>query len=318
MSFKDEFLKTPAGPKREQLIYNTLVSMGPPKNLVPVTVDGPKGVKITYKVMPDYVSIDGIRVPMTGTTAQRVADHFGMNLPTTKMSKQIWQAADTKLPPTPMSGGAKINGKYYTADEVVARKISDSDTSVAFNDKIQQELDKKKPGALVAGHMKDIIQPDQADRLGITGWYHADGTPIQKGNISSHDIASHSEYASGARLVSNEVEVTLPSGQVMKTTMDSLMTDPKFGKLYQTIGHTPGVKKYDISKGPQLAEAPTGAKSDPKEKPADKPLSSPAGDKPLATKPEESKEVATYTPAKPQSGRIQFLQRIENFLNSIG
>jgi hypothetical protein len=305
MSFKDDFLKTPPGPKREQLIYNAIINQGPPKNLVPVTVDGPNGIKITYKVMPDYVSIDGIRVPMTGTTAQKIADHFGMNLPTTKQSKQIWQAADTKLKPTPMSGGAKINGKYYTGKQVVDSKISDSDTSVAFNQKIEDELSKAKPGVLVAGHMKDIIQPDRADRLGITGWYLPDGTPIQKGNISSHDIASHSEYASGARLIADDIEVTLPNGKKVKTTMENLMSDPKFGKLYQTLGHTPGVKKYDISKGPALVTNKSPAAP-----------AAPAA--PAVPAVPESKPVShTYTPAKPQSGRLQFLQRIENFLNSI-
>jgi hypothetical protein len=97
MGFKEEFLKTPPGPKREELVYQEVIKRGKPTNLVPVSVTLPDGTKVIYKVMQDYINIDGIRVPMTGVTAQRIADHFGMNLPTTKMSKQIWQAADIIL-----------------------------------------------------------------------------------------------------------------------------------------------------------------------------------------------------------------------------
>lgn len=102
MSFKDEFLKLPPGKEREDLVYKAVISQGPPK-MVPVTVPGPDGSKITYNVSSDYLNIDGIRVPMTGATAQRIANHFKMHLPTSKQERQIFDAADTKLPATPMS-----------------------------------------------------------------------------------------------------------------------------------------------------------------------------------------------------------------------
>lgn len=58
MSFKDEYLKLPPGKAREDLVYKAVISQGPPKNLVPVTVPGPNGSKITYNVLPDYISVD--------------------------------------------------------------------------------------------------------------------------------------------------------------------------------------------------------------------------------------------------------------------
>jgi hypothetical protein len=249
----------------------------------------PDGTKVIYKVMQDYINIDGIRVPMTGVTAQRIADHFGMNLPTTKMSKQIWQAADAKLPPAPMSAGGKIGDKYYSGQEVVSHKISDSDTAVAFNERINQQLQDKRNAKLYAGHMKDIIQPDDPNRLGITGWYHPDGTPIQKGNISSHDIHNHSEYASGARLVADEVTV-IKDGKTINTTLDKLLSDKSLSKAV-TLDPGKGVKKYNA--GITSTTKPE-VKSEPKIDPQ-----------------------STFEPVKPQNGRLQFLQRIENFLNSI-
>jgi hypothetical protein len=294
MSFKDKFLATRPGPAREALIYNEVISMGPPKNLVPVTIDGPGGSKITYRVMPDYLMIEGIRVPMTGVTAQRIANHFGMTLPTTKMEKQIWDAADTKIPPKPMSAGGVIGGKYYTGQEVVNSKINTSDTSVAFNDKLNKELEGKNP-TLVAGHMKSIVQPEDPNRLGITGWRFSNGEPIQKGNISMHDIDQHSEYASGTRLVSDEVEVKLPDGKVVKTTMDKLLSDPT---LYKAVSQSKGLKKY-VSKKDSSKEAIK----------EEKPQEQKAQEQPKESKP-ESKVVLEQPSVK-----LDFLKRIENFLN---
>ncbi len=87
-SFKELFLNTPPGQARENLVYQEIVKRGPPKEMVPVTIDGPNGTKITYHVLPDVISIDGIRVPMTANTSQRIANTFKMHLPTAKMSKQ--------------------------------------------------------------------------------------------------------------------------------------------------------------------------------------------------------------------------------------
>lgn len=242
MSFKEKFLKLPPGKERDNLVYQAIISQGPPKNLVPITVPGPNGSKLTYYVMPDYISVENIRVPITGEMAQKIANHFNMVLPTTKIDKQIWENAKTKLKPTPMSGGAVIGGKYYTGQEVVSSKINTSDTSVAFNEKINQQL-KDKDTSLVAGHMKSIVQPDDPNRLGLTGWYHPDGTPIQKGNISSHDTTQHSEYAAGLRLMANKVTITLPNGQIITDTMENILKNPQY---YSAINTSKGLKTYKV------------------------------------------------------------------------
>ncbi len=256
MAFKDVFLKTPPGPKREALIYEEVVRRGPPKNLVPITVNAPDGSKITYKVMPDYIMIDGIRVPMSGITAQRVADHFGMKLPTTVMSKQIWEAADTRVRPAPLSGGGKIGDRYYTGKKVVDKKISDSDSSIAYNELIDKELAKKNNGGaptLVAGHMKDVVQPVKNNNLGLYGWYDSKGKPIQNTATTGHDISVHTEYGAGTRLALNEAIVTRPDGTVEKKTLDDVQNDPVLSKA---ISNTVGVKRYDPKGAAQKSAVP--------------------------------------------------------------
>jgi hypothetical protein len=292
MGFKEDFLKTPPGPAREALVYNEVIKRGPPKNLVPVTVNGPANTKITYQVMPDYVMVDGVRVPMSGTTAQRVADYFGMKLPTTKMSKQIYDAADTKIMPTPLSSGGVIGGKYYSGQEVVNSKISDSDSSIAYNQLIDQQLQKEKgTPTLVAGHMKDVVQPPDPNKLGLYGWYDKNGKPIQHSAYTPHDIKVHTEYGAGTRLVSDQVTVTTADGRTITTTMDKLLNNPNFSKA---VAVAPGTKRYNTTSSPVSTPAKTPSTE-------------------LPVQPTNSQPQAP----KVQSGRMQLLQRIENFLNRI-
>lgn len=239
--FRDKFAKMPQGPAREELIYQEAIKMGPPKNLVPITVQLPDGSKLTYYVMSDYLTLDGIRVPLTGQTAQRIANHFGMYLPTTKMSKQIWTAADGKIQPAPLSAGGVIGGKNYTGEQVVATKIGDSDTSVAYNQRVEEELKKQHgntPPKLIAGHMKDIVQPTRDGKLSLYGYYDKNGKPIQHSPFTPHDTTGHTEYLSSARLVGGTVKY---NGQTMN--FEEAMKNPEIAKA---ISVTPGITKYKV------------------------------------------------------------------------
>lgn len=238
-SFKEKFLATPPGPAREELIYQAAIRQPLPK-LVPITVKAPNGATLTYKVLPDYLMVHGLRVPMSGQTAQRIANYFGMHLPTAKMSKQIWNAADAKIKPTPMSGGANIGGKWYSAEEVVNHKINSSDTSVAFNERINQEASKYRNPKLMAGHMKDIVAPEHdPDKLGLYGWYDEKGNPIQGGNgVTPHDTKQHAEYAAGTRLVSDKVIITTPDGKKIPISMSDL-AKPEYKQYANIIYNKP-------------------------------------------------------------------------------
>ena len=288
MSFREDFAKTPAGPQREALVYRAILSQGKPTDLAPVTVDGPEGAKITYYVTRDFLNIDGVWLPMTGVTAQTVADHFGMYLPTPKMSRQIYAQATTKIMPAPLSG---TGYGQYTAQQVVQSRIGASDAALAYSQRIADAQSKKSGGGIVAGHMKDITQPPPSGNLGLYGWYGTDGKPVQNSYYTPHDTYQHTEYGSGVRLVDKRVTVAYPDGRREETTMDKLMAGP----LHSAISDTAGIARYDVNK--DRAEL---AKIEPGSKPS-------------------TSEVAQYEPPKPSSttGRMQMLQRINDFLSEM-
>jgi len=241
-NFKTKFAALPPGPEREKLVFEEIVKSNPFANLKPVTIDGPHGTKITYNVMPDYITIDGLRIPMAGKTAQKVADHFNMKLPTSIMSDQIWNAAKTKIRPPPLSSGARIGDRYYSGEEVVSHKINTSDSALAYSQMIENELENIGDPGLVAGHMKDIIAPEgSSNKLGLYGWQGKDGKPIQSSPQTPHDTSVHTEYGAGVRLVDNKVTVTLPSGEKINTTMDKLLNHPS---MYKAVSRTQGEKRY--------------------------------------------------------------------------
>ena len=242
--FKAKFLALSAGPAREKLVYDEVIKHKP-TNLIPVTITGPKGVKITYKVMSDYITIDGLRVTMAGSTAQKVADHWNMHLPTTKMVKQMWEASDIKIRPTPLSAGGRIGGKYYSGKEVVSGKISDSDSAVAYSEMIDEELSKhdNNDQKLKSGYMKNITAPvGDPSKLGLFGWFDSKGNPIQANTQTPHDTKIHTEYGTGTQLAADDVTITLPSGKVVHTTMEKLRNHPELSKA---VSSTVGIKKYN-------------------------------------------------------------------------
>jgi hypothetical protein len=263
MSFKDTFVKMPSGPAREEFIYNTLVKQGPPKNLVPVTVDGPNNTKITYEVMPDYLMIDGIRVTIAPATAQRVADAFGMKLPTSKMSQQIYNAANTKVRATPLSnsGYVGVDGQRYSGKDVVQSRISNSDAAIEYSKLTDAEIEKQRknnPAGLIAGHGKEILQPlgDPKD-VSFGGWQGQNGKPLQPYTAAHKGAAaSHSEYGLYTRLISNNVKVTLPSGKVINTTMDKLANKPN---LWKSISDNNKIVSYNAK--PEQNMLPNADKS---------------------------------------------------------
>lgn len=244
--FRAKFLAMKPGPERERFVLQEIMRRNPIKQLVPVTIPGPNGTKITYKVMPDYITIDGLRVPMSGQTAQKVADHFGMALPTRKQVDQILESAKVRIRPTPLSAGGKIDGKYYSGQEVVSGMIGDSRSAAAYSDMIEKELrDKRYAGGIVAGHMKDIIQPaSNPDRLGLYGWHGEDDKPLEPSVTTGHDTAVHAEYGAGARLIDEDVVVTAPDGTKFKTKMSDLQQHPVF---HQAVADRQGRLRYRSS-----------------------------------------------------------------------
>ena len=156
---------------------------------------------IIYQVMPDVLSIgeddDYIRMPMNPLTAKKIADLYNCTLPTKKMCNQIWDKATIKLEPEP-------KGPPYD-NSMLATSIFANHNSLIEKQKGNKPLDK-----LITGHKKDIIIDkkllSKKDRVGIYGWFHKNGNPIQgpNTNCSSHDTF-YLDYSHSARLISQDI-----------------------------------------------------------------------------------------------------------------
>lgn len=267
-TFKELYTNMKPGPSREALIYQYAIQQGKPK-LLPITVPGPNNTKITYQVMPDFLMIDGIRVTLTPTTAQRIADAFGMQIPTAKMADQIYQSSN-KIPARPLSGsGVTIDGRHYSGDEVTRNLISDSRANIAYSDIVNQQIAQQKnlnPNKPVDGFNKSIVQSEAPGRTGYYGLWtgNSSNEPLQGGNgVTRHDL-NQTEYCAGLRLVSNDVVITKPDGTVINTNLPKLL---RTKSLSSSVSFAPGkgVQRYNETKaGPPPGYR--GAKIDPADK----------------------------------------------------
>jgi hypothetical protein len=160
-----------------------------------ILADG-KPHTIELRVMPDYLSVgsdaDFVRVPLTPRTAMRIADAFGCVLPTQKIVDEIYEQAELKLEPRPLT----------EQREAVA-------TFVQHNRVIVEQRAGRAPGALIAGLKKDVVLSNRLSekpgRVAIYGWHTPDGKPIQP--LTIVHIDRYVDYSHGIRFVCREVTV---------------------------------------------------------------------------------------------------------------
>ena len=151
---------------------------------------------IDLRVMPDYLSVgsdtDFVRVPLTPTTATKIAGAFDCDLPTRKIVDEIYRQADVKLEPRPMT-----------------ERREAVDTLIEHNQIIEEQRKGHRLGELVAGIKKDVVLTNRlAEKPGhvaIYGWHKLDGTPIQP--LTTIHIATYVDYSHGIRLMGRQVDV---------------------------------------------------------------------------------------------------------------
>jgi peptidoglycan hydrolase-like protein with peptidoglycan-binding domain len=204
------FLARTAGmsrPEREAAIREEILRGNVPdflRQLQPVDVErtGADGARhrLRYHALPDYLAIgsdqDFVRIPMSPTTAQAIADATGTQLPTRRMVGQIYAAADVQLTPQPLPAGPRMmSNEYYREHQARVE---------AQRARLGAPL-----GALTAGDKKDIVATNRLDahpdRVAIYGWHQPGGRPIQ--GLSTVHEASYADYSHGARLIAGEVMV---------------------------------------------------------------------------------------------------------------
>jgi hypothetical protein len=257
----------PPGKAREDFLYKTISKNPEVKaqiakqlkdQLVPVTVKGPHGTTITYNVTPDFLYVDTPsgrrRLQMTGATAEKIGKEFNMELPTDKMVDDIWEASSVKVRPPPLSAsGVEIDGKRYSAQDVVSRSrggvpiMMDPQALAEYNRKINEQLVDKDSSALVAGHLKTITKQRKGDdpkKLRLSGWKGEKGKALQPSQLTHHGVGHYYDYSHGTRYASNEVTVTLSDGTEEKTTMKELLDHPE---RYSAMAYKPGYTQYAYS-----------------------------------------------------------------------
>ena len=258
MGFREDFLNFKGTrEERENFIFNAVTTKLTRDQIInsmtEVKVPGPNNTEIVYKIMPQFVSIDGMTVPMSASTAQRAAQHFGLKLPPAQVSRSIYLSNDPKvkrISAKPFSGSGALLTKehgekkdtYYSPSAVV-QDVSRPGLAAAYDDWYKKQLDQAgvKPGEVVIGTHKENNAPIKGEE----GSHHMSGMwigdkEIQRGSRSAHSTEElQSEYALASRFMLGEAKVVdKETGKVLETK--------KLEELYPTMSEykvkTPKVK----------------------------------------------------------------------------
>lgn len=191
-----------------------------------VTIEGKdtEGVPHTVllRVSPDYLAIgtdeDFLRIPITPSSGQLVADAYGCILPTRKIVDAIYNQAQVKLEPRPLTEDRESLTTFKQHHQIIQSQFRN------FGAKL---------GSLVAGIKKDVVVSnrlaDRPDRVAIYGWHKLDGRPIQP--LSTVHVAWYVDYSHGIRLIDQFVEI---DGKRMR--VDEVLADPKLHTLLSDEG----------------------------------------------------------------------------------
>jgi hypothetical protein len=180
------------------------------------------GRTIVYHVTPDYLAVgsddDFVRLSLSATAAQAMADASGCLLPTARMVDQVFAQAAVRLAPQPLPPGpAMVTVDYFLLHEA----------------RVEAQRRGRPLGALTAGHKKDVVLTNrllaQPGRVAIYGWHRAVGAPIQP--LSLVHERSYSDYSHGVRLVH---PVATVDGQDVR--LSDVLRDPALAPLLSGEG----------------------------------------------------------------------------------
>lgn len=210
--------------------------------LVPVTLtDGAR--TLVVNVASDYFAVGEpdapLRLPLTPLAAQRVADAFGMLLPTTKLVKAIHEQAGAKLSAPAITPNKNANLKQYAE----------------HNAAIASELLSRSapPGTLTSGSKKDVVIGNllKKGKVLIYGWMRPivplgkDPQPMMTASWRVQPYSSvhgdgYVDYSHGIRLVSREA---LLDGKPVD--LASVLRHPTLSSLVSDEGPLRTVR-YDV------------------------------------------------------------------------
>jgi hypothetical protein len=199
-------------------------------SLTEITLTTPE-VKAKAWVTDDVISVgqpdDFLRLPLTPTTAQQIADVLGMQLLTPWMVFQRWRAAPVKLIPTPISPNKGASMAQF----------------VLHNQLIEQA--RQGRSGIVEGAKKSVVVGNlyRPGKVLIFGWYRPapdvfdDKQPMTATNRQPRQPYSnvhgdfYLDYSHGFPLMLPEMEV---EGKTMLT--EDVMKHPELWKLVSHEG----------------------------------------------------------------------------------
>lgn len=179
------------------------------------------------QVARDYLAVgsddDFLRIPMTASAAQRVANAVDASLPTRKIVDSIYAQAPAKLPPCYLDGGPtddSCEDYLHHQDKVERARVS-----LGF-----------PLGLLSAGHKKDLVLSKRLtefpDRVAIYGWHRKEGGVIQP--LSTLHSRRYADYSHGIRLVAQSMNV-----DGVACRLCDVLADPERADLVSDEGPLP-------------------------------------------------------------------------------
>jgi hypothetical protein len=180
--------------------------------------------EVTFWVTPDYLTVgsdtDFLPIPLTGRTAQRVADLVGAALPTPRMVDAIWASARTHLAPVRIGPHPDMTTVPFFIRH--AGLIQS-----------QRMVYGSKPGTFSAGHKLDVvITPELAANPGavaIYGWHQPNGEPIQP--LYTRRADNRPVFSHGIRLVHRTILIDEEEMDLLE-----VLTDPVRGEILSAKG----------------------------------------------------------------------------------
>ncbi len=203
---------------------------------------------------------DKLRLPLTPTNAQLVADVFGMMLPTTKISREIHRQASIKLTPhgltCPVNRGPNL-AQYADQNARIEQAIAEDVNAHGY------------VGDLVSGHKKDIVASNirKAGKVVIYGWGQLPNPPADEAKnrlsldapwrvqaLSNVHGDFYVDYSHGVRLVS-------PDARLDGAPVDlrDVLRDPELSALVSDEGPIADVR-YPTPGKPSPARAWVGTR----------------------------------------------------------
>lgn len=205
-----------------------------------------EGIEVKLNVMDDALKVDGVRVNVSATSAQRLADIFDASLPTAMVADMMYVSATRSVNPCPMpisSTVASMIKHSQNVDNLLKGKTEGLASTVGKH----WVLDRKIEGT-----------PDKACNYGwhfrgpsfqgITGFPVASSSvtgqsvKVIQPNATAHDRL-HSDYSQICQLVSQQCWV---GGVEMR--FENLLKDDKLARLIShqgplKIDRQPGVPR---------------------------------------------------------------------------